>query len=253
MIRVVIIEDEKHCINHINQLLNTFKKEIQVIGEYDSVKNSVINLKSLNPDLVFMDVELKDGNCFDILKDLNAINFEIIFTTAHSKFAVDAFEYSAVHYLLKPLDSAKFNNAILKVKEKLNSRKTNEKLENIIHNLQFSGSIDKKIAIPTTKGLSFFKVGKIAYIQAEGNYSSVFFENGKSCLATKKIKYYEDLLDDRYFFRTHQSYLVNLSFVDKYINHNKNNFVILNNATEIPVSVRRKSNFINFLEKNKRL
>lgn len=254
MLNVIIIEDEPHCVNRLKELLNPFFREINIVAEFDNIKDSIKGIFQFQPNLILMDVELKDGNCFDILEQINKsnYNFEIIFTTAHNEFAIKAFEYSAIHYLLKPIDDFKFYQAIKRTIDKIELQKTSRQIENIIHNISVHKFEDKKIAIPSTKGLVFHKIKEIIRFEADGNYSIVFLSNGKKCLATKKIKYYENLLSENYFFRTHQSHLVNVEYITQYFNNN-NSFVQLSNNDEISVSVRRRAEFLSFLSKNKQL
>lgn len=253
MINVLIIEDELHCVNWIHRLLEKFSKTIKVLGEFDNISAAIKAINNLNIDLLFLDIELKDGNCFDLLKKIKPLNFEVVFTTAHNNFAVEAFEYSALHYLLKPIDQEKFDDAINRTLEKIDLKKTNQKIETIFHNLTVHSFDDKKIAIPSTKGFIFCKVGNIIRIEADGNYSNIYLFDGNKYMSTKQLKYYEYLLDKRLFFRVHQSHLINLAYVNQYINFNKKSFLLFNDGEKIPVSVRKRAEFLNCLSKNKQL
>lgn len=179
MITAIIIEDEKHCIARLQQLLRNFSDKIRVKGEYDSVAESLVGIKRIKPDLIFMDVELKDGDCFDLLKKIKNPSFEIIFTTAHHKYAIDAFNYAAIHYLLKPIDSEQFNESVRRCLEKMNYQQTNLRLESMIHNIVTHSFQEKQIVFPSIKDHCFHKPGEILRLQAEGNYCSVKLLNGK--------------------------------------------------------------------------
>lgn len=253
MINVLIIEDESHCVDWIRKLLDKFSKNIRILGDFDNISDAIKAINSIDVDLVFMDVILKDGNCFDLLKKIKTLKFEIIFTTAHNDFAIKAFDYSALHYLLKPIDSDKFDEAVNRAIGKVDLKKTNQKIETIFHNLEVHSFDDKKIAIPSTKGYIFCKVGNIIRIEADGNYCNIHLINGKQYMSTKQLKYYEYLLDKRLFFRVHQSHLINLAYVNQYINFNKKSFLLFNDGKKVPVSVRKRTEFLNCLSKNKQL
>lgn len=253
MMNVLIIEDEFHCVEWIHKLLEKFSNNIKILGNFDNISAAIKVINSSKVDLVFMDVVLKDGNCFDLLKKMKSLNFEIIFTTAHNDFAIKAFEYSALHYLLKPISPEKFDDAIKRALEKIDLKKTNKKIDTIFHNLEVHSSDDKKIAIPSTKGFVFCKVGNIIRIEADGNYSNIYLFDGQKYMSTKQLKYYEYLLDKRLFFRVHQSHLINLAYVNQYINFNKKSYLLFNDGKKIPVSVRKRSEFLNCLSKNKQL
>ncbi len=248
MLAAFIVEDEQHCIDRLLRLLNEFEREVQILGSAKTINDALTQLETTKPDIVFMDIELKTGTCFDLLKKIRVPSFDIIFTTAHDKYAIQAFEYSATHYLLKPVDSEKLKIAI----ERSKTQKTNEQLENLIHNLETHSSIDKKIAIPTAKGLLFFKIGEIIRFEADGNYCSIILSNGEKYLVTKQLKYYEELLGNRCFFRTHQSHLVHIAFVKSYMKK-KSTYVKLTNGEEIPVSVRRREEFLRSLAENQQI
>ncbi len=252
MLTAFILEDEQHCIDRLLRLLENHSKKIQILGQSGTVKNGLVQIKALQPDIVFMDVELEDGNCFDLLKEFEKPIFNIIFTTAHDRYAVQAFEYSAVHYLLKPVDPELLEIAVARTFEGKEARNTHQKLEYLSHNFEAHSSLDKKIAIPTPKGLFFYRVGEIVRVQAEGNYCTVFLSGGQRHLVTKQLKYYEELFDGRYFFRTHHKHLVHLAFVDQYVK-SKETFVKLSNGEEIPVSVRRREAFFNLLAENQQI
>lgn len=252
MLSVIIIEDEQHCADRLIRLLRNNSEQFEIVGQFDNIKDAREGLIQLNPHLVFMDVELKDGNCFELLQQIDRPSFKIIFTTAHNEYAIQAFEYSAIHYLLKPIDSERLTQAIRRFTNADKIQKTNDRLESLIHNLEAHSSQDKKIAVPTTKGLNFYKLGEIVRFEGDGNYCSVVLTTGEELLVTKQLKYYEALLDKRLFFRTHQSHLVHLAFVERYMNSG-NTFVKLTNQDEIPVSVRRRAEFFKLLAENQQI
>ena len=166
MIKTIIVEDEQHCLERIQRLLKDYSGRVDVIGHFSSVNAAIEGIQRQQPDLVFMDVEIIGGTCFDILKTIQNPTFEVFFSTAHNKYAIQAFKYSAIHYLLKPLASDEFHEAMTLVLNKLEHRKTNERLESMIQNLMVRNFHEKSIAFPTTKGYKFLKSGEIVRFES---------------------------------------------------------------------------------------
>ncbi|MDW3210304.1 MAG: LytTR family DNA-binding domain-containing protein [Reichenbachiella sp.] len=247
MLTAVIIEDENHCIERLKRALEKSSNKIKIIGEFDNIKDSSENLPKLAPDLIFLDVELKDGSCFDLLQNLENISFDVIFITAHNEYAVKAFEYSAVHYLLKPVD---FDDVEIALKRSLQNKKirdTDSRLATLIHNQETLSSSEKKLIISSTNERLCFKMGEILRFEGAGNYCTIILFNGDKHLITKTLKHYDDLLED--FYQIHQSHLVNMDHVKKFVKRKNSSFVLLTNNEKIPVSVRRRSGLDRFFDK----
>lgn len=251
MIRTIIVEDEQHCSEQLRRLLRNYANKIQIIGEFPSVESAITGIQQLNPDLIFMDVEIKGGNCFDILKSLEKPTFEIIFTTAHNKYAIQAIKFSALDYLLKPLDSYDFGKAVERAMKKYEALKTNKQLETMIQNMMVRGFREKTIVFPSTNELKFLKPGEIIRIEAEASYCKMFLFTGGSFMVYKSIQYYEGLLDSKTFFRVHRSHMINISFVTQYLD--RTNTIVLSNGEKVPLSVRKKKVFFKLLEDNGQL
>lgn len=251
MLRTIIVEDEHHCLERLQRLIQDYSGRVEVIGHFSSVNTAMEGIQKQQPDLVFMDVELIGGTCFDILKTIQNPNFEIIFTTAHNKYAIQAFKYSAIHYLLKPLDSDEFQEAMTRVLDKFESLKTNERLESMIQNLMVRSFHEKSLAFRSTKGYKFLKPGEIVRFESEGNYCTLYLHTGTSFLVLKSIQYYETFLDPETFFRVHRFHLINLSFVTQL--KDLTNSILLSNKEEIPISVRKKRQFFQLLSENGQL
>jgi two-component system LytT family response regulator len=252
MWKVIIVDDEDHCVGRLSNLLKKIDSNITILNSYSNVADAVEGINSLNPDLVFLDVVLTDGTGFDILRQVDDIDFEIIFTTAHNTYAIKAFEFSAIHYLLKPIGQDDLSVALDRYKKKTISKDHNKKLDVLIHNLDVSAAKDKKIGVPTSDGIIFIKIGEVVRLEADGNYVRIFLSGGEKHLVIRPLKYYSDLLDKRYFFRTHQSHLVNLAFVDKYIKGKKAHLVLSNGET-ILVSIRKREFFLKQLSNNRQI
>lgn len=246
MIRAIIIDDEQHCIDRIDYLLKPYKKKIVTVGTYSSVEYGIEGIKKLQPDVLFLDVQIHDKTGFDVLKAFNTYPFEVVFTTAFESYALQAFKFSAIDYLLKPIDEEDFNKAMLKVKEKIKTKDFSKKVEHLLNNINKDDS-QKKISIPTFDGLVFLKVSDIIRCKSDVNYTNIFTVDNQKIMVSKTLKYFETLLMDCNFFRVHNSHLINLQYIKKYTK-GKGGYVTLIDDTVIEVSTRRKEEFINAIK-----
>ena len=243
--KVLIIEDEPQAISALKQELRLNCPQLIVAGEAQTVEEGVSKIKKLKPDLIFLDIQLSDGLGFDILEKLDHINFKIIFTTAFSEYALRAIKFSALDYLLKPVNSKELKIAVAKSLEQKQLDLTS-KLELVIKN-QNSQIINKKIALQTSEGLFIYEVSNILKCSSEGNYTKMYFVNGKKILISKTLKELEKLLLSFNFARIHHSHLININHLVSFINKD-GGYVIMNDKTTLPVSQRKKSVLIKRLE-----
>lgn len=244
MIRTIIIDDEQHCIDRLSGLLATHcKHEVHIMESCQDVETGVIAIKKLQPDLVFLDVMLHDKTGFDLLRQLPVINFEVIFTTAYEKYAVEAFRFSAIDYLLKPIDQDDLKEAVDKLKNKILKDELSEKFQVLFHNLKNNQGLSKRISIPTVNGLIFLEVKDIIRCQAEVNYTNIFLKDKQKITVSKTLKEFEELLTAYNFYRVHNSHLINLTYVKSY-HKGKGGYVSLTDNSEIEVSTRRKEQFL---------
>lgn len=248
MIRAIIIDDEKHCIESLsNLLLEEFSHKIEFTETAQTVNEGIKLILNLQPDLVFLDVQIADETGFDLLRQIEEINFEIIFTTAFEKYAIQAIKFSALDYLLKPINKGDLEIALNKLSE--NSRKlTSAKLEALLFNLERKNDGFKRIIVPTSSGFEFLDVNDIIHCESKINYTTLFLKGNKKLLVAKTLKEFEEMLTPFHFFRIHNSHLVNLSAVKSY-HKGKGGSVILSDGTEIEVSTRRKDDFLKELSK----
>ena len=222
--KTLIIDDERHCIEALQTLISRYCQDIEVIDTCRDGQCGLDSIKKHNPALIFLDIAMPRMNGFDMLNQLDDINFEIIFTTAHDNYAIKAFKVSAIDYLLKPVDRKELVNAVGLVKEKLflktqasfgsNNR---EQLNILLENLLAKNQVFPNIAIPTMEGLEILKTDQILYVLGEGNYSQIHIKGRKPILISKIIKYVEERVDNQRFIRIHNSCLVNINEVKKYI------------------------------------
>lgn len=200
-------------------------------------------IQDLKPGLVFLDVQMGDQTGFDLLQQIDEIDFEVIFITAHEKYAVQAFRFSAFDYLLKPVDRNELLTAIEKLKEKFSQQEQSQKIETLFHNLKSLNGASRRISIPTGNGLLFPEVNEIVRCESDINYTHIFLKDRQKITVSRTLKEFEELLSDCNFFRIHNSHLINLSFIKSY-QKGKGGMVTLTDNTQIEVSVRRKEQFL---------
>jgi two-component system LytT family response regulator len=206
-----------------------------------TVDEAVTAINNTKPDVVFLDIEMQQETGFDLLNKIGEIDFEVIFITAYSDYAIKAIKFSAIDYLLKPIDIEELKNAVLRVIQKREGR-TSGRLQILRDNL--TAPREKlKIGLPTTHGIIFTGVENILYCEASSNYTVLYTSDGKEYVASKTLKEYEDLLLEHNFFRIHHSYLVNLSAIKKYVKGDGGH-VILANEVSLDVSKRKKTDFL---------
>ncbi len=248
MIKTIIVDDEPHCIDHLTRMIRQHcPATIQLSGTFDNISDAAKGIQQLQPELVLLDVQLQDNTGFDLLTQLPVINFQTIFTTAYEKYAVEAFRFSAMDYLLKPVESAGLVRAIQKVAAFQEKDKLMQQLEVLYMHLQPERHSNKKITIPTLNGLEFLSVNEIIRCQAESNYTQIFLKGKPPLVVTRSLKEFETLLEPYGFFRIHHSHLINLYCIKKY-QKGKGGFAVLDDGSEIEVSTRRKEAFLQKLK-----
>ncbi|CAM4257138.1 LytR/AlgR family response regulator transcription factor [Zobellia nedashkovskayae] len=243
MLNAIIIDDEKHCQNRLLLLLKSFDT-INVLKTASTFQEGLEAIKKYSPQVVFLDVQLHNRTGFELLRAVPNINFEVIFATGYDNYALEAFKYSALDYLLKPIDEDDLNIALGKLNKKISLQEISEKMEVLFHNLKDrKASGFKKIAVPTVDGLSMIAINDIVRCQSDVNYTHLFLKTDRKLTVAKTLKYFEALLEKHHFYRTHQSHLINLTFVDKYVK-GKGGYALMNDGSHIEVAVRRKEDFL---------
>ncbi|MDV3307965.1 MAG: LytTR family DNA-binding domain-containing protein [Cyclobacteriaceae bacterium] len=242
MIRVVIVEDEPHSRMSLENLLRDYCPNTQVVGRSDNIADGVREISTRRPDLLFLDIEMPGGNGFELLEQCDGLDFEVIFTTAFEHYALKAIKFSALDYLLKPIDVDELQEAVRKVMQKKERDAENLKVTTLLRNLGKS-KLDQTIALATAEGLEFIRVSDIYYCQAEGSYTLFHLKNSGRLLVSKHLKEYENLLGDYGFFRVHNSFLVNLSEVARYVKGD-GGYLVMSNGDAVNLSARRKDAFV---------
>ena len=244
MIRTVVIEDEEHSRKMLMEMLHDHCRQLNVVGNADSVKTGLTAIAEQRPELVFLDIELQSETSFEILEKLPEINFELVFTTAFDHYALKAIKFCAIDYLLKPIDLNELRIAVAKAEKRLNREYLNKNLEVLLNNLKSSTQNNHKIALSTLEGLLFVNVSDIIYCESNGPYTKFIFKQGDKIVTSKHLKEYEDLLRAYDFFRIHKSYVVNLQEIKKYI-RGEGGHLIMSNGIALNVSKQRKEDFLN--------
>jgi two-component system LytT family response regulator len=243
MINFVLIEDEKDHAVLLNRLIAEAIPSLNNAGEAETVESGIKLIKKVSPDLVFLDIELAEGNAFQLLDKLMPVDFEIIFITAYSKYTLKAIHYSALDYLLKPVNSDELKAALKKVMERVHLKNLNERLKNLLHNVQRPQEL-YRIALPVKGGIDFVDINDLIRCESANNCTVIYTKSGKKYVSSRTTKEFEELLPDTKFFRVHHSEIVNISFVKKYYKEGRGGYLELLDGTIVPVAYRRKDDFL---------
>ncbi len=246
--KVLIIDNEVHLRKGLKLLLQSVTNDITAIEEADGVQSGLQAIKVFTPDIVLLDVEMDDGTGFDLLKQLNTPAFQLIFVTAHNKYAIEAFQFSAIDYLLKPVDTDALQKSIAKAFLNIKNKDLKSQIDILLQQLAGIQSRDRKIVLKDVDNTYFIKVPDILYLEAEGTYTKFFFTNAEPMLVSKNLKEYGDILEPLGFLRTHHSFLVNTDKI-KLFDKTDGGVLVLDGGFTIPVSQRKKEYVMQMLEK----
>lgn len=247
-IRTVIIDDEQAMIEVNARLLSEFFPEIELAGTAGSVQAGVDMIKMENPDLVLLDIEISGGTGFDILKQLRPYKFKLVFITGFDSYAINAIRFSAMDYILKPVNENEFKSAIKNAIQQITRDNDSSLQADVLMESYRKEMQSKKLVLKTAESMHIVDIADIIYCMSDNSYTTFFIDGEEKIIVSKSIKEYDELLTDYGFFRPHQSYLVNLKFVKK-IDKSDGGFIVLKNKKEIPVSVRQKKHLLKVLEK----
>lgn len=248
ILKVVIVEDEKHSRETLKSLLEEFCKDVQVIATAGSVSEAVKVLSVFSPDVVFLDIELQSGVGFDVLNQIKDPSFEVIFTTAFEKYAIKAIKFSSLDYLLKPIDLDELQQAVEKARNRMDTNIYRQQIDTLMHSLSRETNKQEKICLATTAGMEFIAIEDIILCKADGSYTSFVLKDKNSLLVSKHLKEYENLLADQQFMRVHNSYLINLKEVKKYIKSD-GGYIIMSNDMHVSLSPRKKDDLIEAMKR----
>ncbi|MFN8345968.1 MAG: LytTR family transcriptional regulator DNA-binding domain-containing protein [Spirosomataceae bacterium] len=240
--RAIIIDDEPDAVELLAIRLGQKCPQVEVVATCTSSVKGVATILELRPDVVFLDIEMPQMNGFQVLEAVEGIPFALIFVTAYDKFALKAFRYSAIDYLLKPIDSIELVQAVSKIEKQ---KQTSKEQVTHLRNQYFGGAktVPDRIALPYQNGVAFVKLSEILYCESDDNYTKFYLPDGQSYLVTKPLKEVQELLEERGFLRIHRQYLINLDHIKKFVK-GEGSYVIMTNGQSIPVSRLHKERLV---------
>ncbi|MBX7093089.1 MAG: LytTR family DNA-binding domain-containing protein [Flavobacteriales bacterium] len=238
MITAVIIDDNAEARTNLKSDLADSFPDLQIIGEGESVVSGTKLLKQVKPQIVFLDIQLGDGSGFDLLEILGDVNFNVIFTTASDEYAVKAFRFSAIDYLLKPIDPDQLKSAVEKAVN--NGKTSKESLDLLMEHSKNNNKPHKRLALNTLDKIHIVNITDIVRCEADVNYTTFYFTDKSKLLVTRTLKEFEDLLKDHSFLRVHQSHLVNTNLVKEFVKGD-GGYLVMNDASNVPVSTRKRN------------
>lgn len=249
MIKTIIIDDEPRARDTIADILELYCKNVNVIAQAEDVKSGIKTISQNKPDVVLLDIKMPDGTGFDLLKQLDVIDFKVIFITAYEEYAIKAFKFSALDYILKPIDPDELIKAIEKAEQSFHQENTKLKLDAFYSNIENISKEVKKIVLKTFDSIHLVNVQDIIRCEADRNYTQFFFNDGEKLLVSKTLKEFDEILNEYGFFRAHQSHLVNMAYVKRY-EKKGGGYLVMKDNSSITVSFRKKEQLLK-LFKNK--
>lgn len=246
IIRSIIIDDEPNNVENLQSLLHKYCAAIEVVATANNVDQGISLIENHKPDLVFLDIQMPGKTGFDMLEAISRIDFEIIFVTAFDHYGIPAIKFSALDYLLKPIDITELKEAIRKAEERISSKQKNTNIWNLLDYLKGGPKASPKIALPTLKEIQFVPVNEIIRCEASDNYTTFYLQNKESVLVCKTLKEFAELLMPHGFVRTHQSHLVNGQYVRSYLKED-GGILLLHDKTKVPISRQNKDAVKEFL------
>ena len=239
-IRTVIVEDEKNSFLLLTKLLEKYCPSVKIIGTAHNVAEAVKVISDEKPELVFMDVNMPDGDGFEVLDRIQERDFAVIFTTAYDRYAMKAFEFSALHYLLKPIDYKELQEAVKRFENSKPDNQLDSKLKVMSESMN---SAPHKIMLPSSNGLIVVELEDIIRCESTNNYTTFHLKNSKPLMVSKPISAYEDILSDLNFLRIHNKHLINLKYVKRYVK-GRGGYVVMQDDSEADISESKKKEFM---------
>lgn len=252
MIKAVLVDDDPNLRKGMKALIEKHDPEIHIVGEAENVADAVSVISNKIPHVVFLDIQLSEGTGFDVLEKIASlsgrISFQVVFITAHEQYAIKAFRFSALDFLLKPVDPEELKIVLEKIKHTLQRNNEFEHIELLLENIRKKNGNFKRIALSTSDGIHLFDISKIIRCESADNYTKFFLKNGKSILIARTLKEYEELLSEHGFERIHQSHLINLTYLKSYIRKD-GGYVIMADNSHLPISQRKKEHLQEILKR----
>jgi two-component system LytT family response regulator len=249
MIKALIIDDVEKARSALKSDIKTYCPNVQVIGEADGVESGLQLIKSTTPDVIFLDIRMSDGSGFDLIAKLRqqgTISFQIIFTTAYDEYAIKAFKFSAIDYLLKPVDHEDLIQAVQKIKVQDVQNSLKENMELLLESMKGIKTSNKRIALNSVDKVQVVNVDDIIQCESQKNYTLFYLTNKKQVLVTRTLKEFEDMFEGDNFLRVHHSHLINVKHLKEYIKTD-GGYALMSDGSQIPVSVRKKEQLLSLL------
>ena len=243
MIRCILIDDESNSLEMMEWLLKTYSPQVKIEAMCNSASKGIEAINQFKPDIVFLDIEMPHMNGFDMLEQFDKIFFDVVFCTAYDQFAIRAFRYSALNYLLKPVDPDDLKETMRRLEEK-KSAPSRDQIDLLLQNMrQAAKPTVQRIALTANDGMIFVSTEDILYCQAESNYTSVVLKGGKKILVSKVLKDIDETLTGNDFFRVHNSFLINLNHITKFV-RGEGGYVVMDDGATIGISRSRRQDFM---------
>jgi two-component system LytT family response regulator len=242
-LRTIIVEDEQLSRETLSAYLKKYCPEVDLIGMAKDVREGKALIETAKPDLVLLDVEMPYGNAFDLLESLSEINFETIFITAYSHYAMRALNFSASYYILKPIDIEELMNAVKKVHESKKNNESNVHTKTLVENIKTVSDQSKKVVLPTMEGFDVVEVQDIVRCQGNDNFTDFYLKDGTKKMICRTLKFYDEILKDFGFMRVHRSHMVNLNYITSY-KRGKGGTLTMIDGSEVDVSPGKKQELL---------
>ncbi|WP_128544546.1 LytR/AlgR family response regulator transcription factor [Larkinella soli] len=248
MIQALIIDDEVDGRETLRTALESYCPQVRLLTVCDHPVQGLEAIRSLKPDLVFLDIQMPQLSGFDLLQQVAPVDFEVIFVTAHDRYAIRAIRFSALDYLLKPIDVDDLLEAVRRVEERRLGPGSAHRYQSVLNNMQYRSRRIEKLAVPTLEGIEFFETDDIIFCRAEGNYTLLYLKNNRKKLVSRNLKDFESLLCEPDFCRVHHSALISMRHIQKYV-RGDGGYVLLTDGYHVDISRRKKDEFLQLLHR----
>ena len=243
MLRAILVDDEANSLSALQQKLIEHCPQVNIVGTFTKPADCILAINTLKPDIVFLDIEMPGINGFNLLQLVNYKDFEPVFVTAYDHYAIKAIRFSALDYLVKPVDIDELRFSVERAEQKKNNASTNERLDLLLDHVSNPKKDFKHIVIPSQDSLRFIRIDEIIYLEANMNYTHIYMSGKEKYVVSRTIKEYEDLLPESTFIRIHNSYIINKDYLEKY-ERGEGGQVIMSNGVRLDVSKRKKAEFL---------
>jgi len=244
--KLLIIDDENRTREFVKKIIDSFQLDIEVFTDGENVETGIEAINRINPDIVLLDIQMPDGTGFDVLNSIETKNFEVIFITAYQEYAIKAIKFSALDYILKPIDSEELHSSIITAMDALEFKREDDQYLALENNIQATNR--RKLVLKTQESVFVVDLSEIVRCEADKNYTFFYLNSGKKILVSRTLKDYETMLNGYGFFRIQQSHLINLEYLDRY-DKTQGGAIIMKDGVSVPLSSAKKEQFFKLLEK----